>query len=209
MKFIRMMLLMLAVLPLGACALSGEAMQGRILEEGTNKPIPGAIVVVRWEGLTTSGSWFVEASTVCYRVETATTDEQGNYQTQAWRQPQHKDYTVKFDRIRVDAYKPGYGFPNKLSRVKGIEYLAPFEGSRGERLGYVKRLFGATACGAQNESEKNMLPLLKALYEEAKLLGGDKKPAPNEMSLLESLKYDMEIIELGFEAAEKRHLQRP
>jgi len=45
---------MLLAIPLTACALSGEAIEGRVLEEGTNKPIPGAIVVVRWIGRTTT-----------------------------------------------------------------------------------------------------------------------------------------------------------
>lgn len=200
---------LLLLLPLTACGLSSASISGKVLEERTDKPIPGAIVVVRWIGRTTSGSMFVEARDVCYHVETAETDEKGIYRIKAWSQPQHKDYTVKFNHMVVDAYKPDYGFSSAVPRNDEDAYLAPFRGAGQERLAYLKRLFGATSCGAQNESEKNILPLLKALYEEAKAYGGDKKPAPNEMSFTESILYDIEIIELGFEEAEKRHLQRP
>jgi hypothetical protein len=209
MKFLRIVLIMFTLLPLTACGLTGGIVSGKVLEEKTDKPIPGAIVVVRWIGRTTSGSMYVEAHNVCYHVETATTDEQGGYQTKAWSQAQHKDYTVKFHNMQVDAYKQDYGLSQAATRNDEDVYLAPFKGTSGERLAYLKRIYGATGCGAQNESEKNMLPLLKALYDEAKLHGGDKKPVPNEMSLLESLRYGMETIELGFEEAEKRHLQRP
>jgi len=191
-----MILLMLAATPLAACALSGEAIEGRVLEEGTNKPIPGAIVVVKWIGLTTSGSWFVEASTVCYHVETATTDGQGNYQTKAWRQPQHKDYTVKFDRIGVDAYKPGYGFPGKLSQVKGIEYLAPFRGSREERLKFLSRIEGATGCGGGGDSKKNLLPFDRAVYEEALRIA-----MPVDREIVDTI-----LIQLGYEAEERKEI---
>lgn len=209
MKFLRTILLMLTLLPLTACGLSGSSVSGKVMEEKIDKPIPGAIVVVRWIGHTTSGSMFVEAHDVCYHVETATTDEKGRYQTKGWSQAQHKDYTLKFHHMQVSSYKVGYGLPVSPAQKDEDVYLAPFKGTSGERLEYLKRIHGAISCGAQNESEKNMLPFLKALYDEAKVHGGDKKSAPNEMSLLESLRYDMETIELGFEEAERRHLQRP
>ena len=209
MNSLPMIIALLIALPLSACSLSDGPIEGRVLEEGTDKPIPGAIVIVRWIGRTTSGSMFVEARDVCYHVETAETDENGGYQIKAWSQEQHKDYTVTFDQMAVDAYKPGYGFSSAVPRNDEDMYLDPFKGTGPERLIYLKRMFGATGCDAQNESRKNMLPFLNALYAEAKAYRGDKKPVPNEMSFTESILYDIEIIELGFEEAEKRHLQRP
>ena len=204
---LKLITLLTLTLSVQACALTGAPITGKVLEEGTNNPIPGAIVAVTWIGRTTSGSIYVESGDVCYHVETVTTNEQGFYQTQAWSQEQHKDYTVKFDHKQVTAYKAGYGVPQRSSQKDGVEYLAKFKGTREERLEYLWRM--RPSCDAQNESEENKLPLLKALYDEAKLHGGDKKPAPNTMSLMESIVYDIEIIEFGFEEAESRHLKRP
>lgn len=209
MNLFRLVSVFLVMLPLSACSLSSGPIEGRVLEEGTDKPIAGAIVVVNWIGRTTSGSMFVEAQDVCYHVETAITDEKGRYQTKGWSQEQHKDYTLKFDRMQVSAYKRDYGLSQAIPRNDEDVYLASFKGTWEQRLGYLRRVFEATSCGAQNPSEENRLPLLNALFDEAKLYGGDIKPASNEMSLVESIRYDMEIIELGFAEAEKRHLKRP
>ena len=192
MKFLRLMFLLVASLPLAACALSGEAIEGRVLEEGTNKPIAGAIVVVRWMGDTTSGSWLVESRTSCYHVETATTDGQGSYRTKPWRQPQHKDYTVKFNRIAIDAYKPGYGFPDKLSRTTEVEYLSPFKGTREARLDYLRSLSGKE-CGSQHDYAKKLIPLYRALYEEARAIA----VTPIEKHIAGGLHYSLDRLEVG------------
>lgn len=204
MNFLRAMFLILAALPLAACALSGEEMNGRVLEEGTNKPISGAIVVVRWIGSTTSGGMFVESSTACYHVETTTTDAQGNYQTKPWRQPQHKDYTVKFDRIGVDAYKPGYGFPSKLSQVQEIEYLAPFKGPREERLAYLLRTSNSIQCNEAGESIRKTLPLQQTIYDEAKSIA----QTPEDQKRVEILLFGLESMEYGSMEALKRMTER-
>ena len=210
------LMLSLLLLPLAACGsgkseLSSAPVTGQILEAGTKKPIAGAIVLVRWQGVY---SQVVETKTVCYHVETATTDAEGRYQTAAWKEPPKGSAFSPGPRM-IDAYKAGYetywppGFDRTQDYKQNIYYLAPFKGAREERLKYLRRLLGATNCGTQNESGKNRLPLLKALYDEARLNGGDKKLTPNEMSLVESIRYDMEILEFGFEEAEKRHLKRP
>lgn len=197
MKHVRMILLTLAMIPLAACALSGEAIEGRVLEEGTNKPIPGAIVVVRWQGRVSS---FVDSHGVCYRVESATTDEQGRYQTKPWRQP--REYMVSFDHIDIDAYKPGYGRPNKLSRVQEVRYLAPFKGTREERFKSV-RIAGVDCPGA-GESQKNLLPLYRTIYEQLTALAVTKE----EKFTANAYQHSIEIIELGDEKATQRNLER-
>jgi hypothetical protein len=181
MTFLRSLLAMFLVLPLAACALSGEAIEGRVLEEGTNKPIAGAIVAVRWMGRTYA---FVDSQGSCYHVETAMTDEQGRYQTRPWRQPR-QDYGLSFDHIAIDAYKPGYGFPDKHSRVQGIEYLAPFRGTREQRLGYLVRMLESTRCGSQNDSERNLYALYLAMHDEAKGIAVSKGDA----EIVDTLRY--------------------
>lgn len=205
---------LLAVLLIGAsslpsmgCAYSGGPIEGKVLEEGTDRPIADAIVVVRWQGTAFS---FVESPTVCIHVETATTDKNGRYRIPFWRASAKPSGVHRIEPI-VTAYKAEYQWPKRLPKDlgSGDQYLRPSTGTRDERLRYLRRLSSATSCGAQNGSEKNSLPLLKAIYEEAKSSGGDVRQASNEMSLVESLRYRIEILELGFEEAEKRHLERP
>jgi len=185
MHLLRLILALLMALPLSACALSGGSVSGRVLEEGTGKPLTGAIVVVRWIGHTTSGSIYVEARDVCYHVETATTDERGAYQTKAWSQEQHKDYTVKFDHMLVDTYQRDYGFPQTPSQKDGIVYLAPFKGAGGERLKYLERMLDATRCGSQNDTERNLHALYYTMYEEAKSIAVSKEDA----EIVDTLRY--------------------
>lgn len=169
MKFLRTILLMFTLLPLTACGLSSEPIEGRILEAGTKKPLVGAIVVVRWEG---TYSQIAESKTSCYHVETATTDGEGRYKIPGWWQmpkgpffsPGAKDIT---------AYKPGYaehwpaGYDRTEDYKKNIRILEPFKGTSGERLKYLMHLSGLASCyGAKDE--KALFPLQKALFDEAK-----------------------------------------
>ena len=190
-KLLRMILLMVAVLPLVACALSGGPLKGQVVEEGTNKPIPGVIVVAKWEGRTTSGSWFVEASKACYRVETAVTDAQGNYYIKAWSQAQHKDYTVKFDHMDVTFYKPGMvntffkfdhmdtidyepGVHNTFF-LNGIARLAPFKGTKDEHFDYLAGVVSNTACTDAEGNNKYLYRLYSAIAEEAGAIAETEK----------------------------------
>lgn len=194
MRLLRVIFAILVSLPLAACALSGDAVKGRVLEEGTHKPIPGAIVVVRWQGRVSS---FVDSQGVCYHVETATTDEQGNYQTKAWSQKQ--DYSVKFDHLSVDAYKPGYGLPGRPSQVSEIARLAPFKGTRGERLEYLKNMIG-NECGAREDYAQKLIPLYRSLYEEARSISVTKE----DKKVVRTLHYSIDRLELGNDEADKK-----
>jgi len=199
MKISYMHSLLLAVPLLASCALSGGAIKGKLLEQGTNKPIPGGIVLVRWYGHVSSGSIFVEARTLCYHVETSTTDEQGRYQTKAWRQPQKKDYTVKFDYIGVQGFKRGYQLPYGKPQVEGKTYLVPFNGTRKERLENLK-LQARAGCEGPKDNLKKLIPLYRALYEEAKSIA----ITTDDKEIVKSLHYDLDSLELGEAEADKK-----
>lgn len=172
-------LLGLLSLPLTACALSGEAVEGTVREEGTNKPIPGTIVVVRWHGTAFS---FVESPTVCVHVETTTADAQGRYRIPAWR----KEFPIKGVRDvqpTVTAHQPGYQESERYE--KDVQYLKPFTGGRGERLGYLMHVLDSTRCGTNDESERNLHPLYKALYEE----GNGIAVTEREKEMVDTLRY--------------------
>lgn len=200
-SILRIVLFAASVLPLSACAsLVGLGTGGQVLEEGTEKPIPDAIVVVRWAG---SLPAFTEARAVCVHVETATTDREGHYITHAWRAPSTVG-PAPLVQMNVGpsayAYKPGYEYVDTRGETV---YLKPFTGGREARFKYLVRTFGS-GCGATDGSEKSSIPLLKAQYEEAQALA----QSPEEKRILEFLLYGLETTEVGFEEAQKRHLKR-
>lgn len=183
--------------PLIACAatVSGKALDGQVLEEGTNKPIPGVIVVARWQGLVgTIG----HGSGVCYHVESTTTDAQGRFHTAAWQKPSPLG-DIAHRRASLYAYKPGYVF---VREEGGVIYLKPFTGSREERL---RKIAGAAVtCGSAGESKKNLLPLYRKLYEEALPLTVTKE----DKYILSNLLFKIEELELPYVEAERRHIER-
>lgn len=153
------------VLSLPACALSGNAIAGKILEEGTDKPIPNAIVIVLWDGSVPS---LADSHSVCVHVDTTVTDSKGNYHFAPWRKRSKFGPVIDVGPV-VSAYKAGY--EQMLLGEPQSAHLAPFRGERVKRLQYIERLKQATAhCASPNAEGKNLIPLYQALYAEAKSL---------------------------------------
>ncbi len=180
--FLLFLALMSASLP--ACAkdffLASPAIEGQVVEAGTNKPIPGALVVVRWQGHV---GW---TGTVCFHVETAISDGNGLYRIPAWHKPSPYG-DVRGAHYPV-AYKPGY---EDTVPVNDTVRLKPFTGTRGERLGYLSR--AAVSCSHVKEIEIKLLPLYKALYDEANRIAVTRE---EKIKALHHLK-DIEKLELG------------
>ena len=84
MNLLRLIFALLLTLPFSACALSGEPVNGKVLEEGTETPIPDAIVVVRWQGRVSS---LVDSHGVCVHVDSTVSDSQGRYKFTQWNKP--------------------------------------------------------------------------------------------------------------------------
>jgi len=208
MKYLpQLMLLMPLLLPLSACALSGSAIEGKVLEEGTNKPIPEAIVIARWSGTAFS---FVESPTVCVHVLTTTTDAEGKYRFPAWRKESPLK-GVRDVRSIITAHKPGYethsppGYARSEEFKRNVRYLQPLTGGREERLKYLERIEqSARACRSPEAEEKNLLPLYRALYEEARSLAKTKE----DQKITDGFLAGIEIIELGYKEGMRRTLER-
>jgi len=192
------------LLPLQACALSGDAIEGKVLEEGTNKPIPEAIVIARWQGTAFS---FVESPSVCVHVLTTTADAQGKYRFPAW----HKESPLKGVRdVRsiITAHKPGYethsppGYARTEAFKRNVRYLKPFTGGREERLKVIRT--ASVSCGSAGQSQKNILPLYRVLYEEARALAVTKE----DKAIVNNFLYKIDLIELPYNEAEKRNVER-
>lgn len=185
------------LIALPACAttftLSSEPIEGVVREEGTNKPVPEAIVVVRWQGhLGYSG-------TICYHVETTKSDAEGRYRIPAWSKP--SPYGNITDRTWLSwVYKPGYQYA-RVQRIKGVSYIQPFTGTREDRFKYLFRLDQSIAsCRSPEAEEENLVTFYRALYEEMKALAESREEADFADGYLKRA----ETLELGREEAERR-----
>jgi hypothetical protein len=187
---------------LQACSITGSAIDGQVLEDGTNKPVPDAWVAARWT--CASG----HTHTVCYHVTVTTTDKEGRYHFPAWRK-EGKNYCVDEPFVHFDVYKPGYAQttgPTEVLRVgdaqtapedrreiryrtgkREIRYMKPLEGTREERL--IETLGAVQLCGAAAESEKNLVPLFRKVYSDAERLAVTKRD--KEMLIGTLLKIDL------------------
>lgn len=202
--FVYVVLAWLMAATLAGCALAPPrevpAQTGRVLDEETRLPIEGAIVVFRWQGTGTKA--FVDTQTVCYHVESAVTDAEGRYVTAPWKEEsRYRDLSMK--RVLDTAYKAGY-VHTRTDRAAGVHYLKLEIKSDGENFEYAKRVSSASGCPAAGESEINLLPLRRALLEQAKLHA--ETVSDNEE--IEGFLFQVETLELGYEEAERRQVER-
>jgi hypothetical protein len=180
---------LLAVM-LSACAtdstVSSPALEGRVIEASTHKPIPDALVTVLWKG------HLGYTGTVCYHVETTVTDQQGHYRINAWSKPTRPEGSAPRGLVETyhvaTVHKPGHeqAKPDDLCHPRHACYLLkPSTLGRGERLGYLIRVLESTRCGAPDESERNLHRLYKALFDE----GSNLAVTAQEKDVVDTLRY--------------------
>lgn len=191
--FQKFLLPLLLGLSLQDCGLSGGPIDGAVLEEGTNRPIVGAIVVVEWLHQQVT-------ATVCYRVESAVTDETGRFHIPRWSNPSdHRALTNP--RTSIDFYATAF---ERARQTDNDIYVRSVSEGKAERLEELRRLLDATGCGDGGSSEKNRLPLLRALLAEARTLTGTQY----DRETIEPFLFELEILELGYETASDRQSER-
>ena len=118
----------------------------------------------------------VDSEHVCIHVGSAITDSEGRYEIQSWHKPSSINFVSDIERTVLTIYKRGFGGPKIPYRVKkDLIYLAPFTGAREERLRYLKAIVTGSGCDEAGRSERNLYPLYKALYDEAKSDEGAEK----------------------------------
>lgn len=168
-----------------ACAtlvgqLTGE-LNGVVIDKSTGKPVEGAIVVAQWQG---QGFHLVDARTVCFHVESATTDKEGRYAIAAV--PIAPAGVMNATALVAGVYKEGYREvsykdtqePGFVRAPRGVVHLVPFQGSTKERIEYIARLTSKASCGEAGASHNNLFPMTKAVFEESKRIASteqDKK----------------------------------
>ena len=165
--------------------------QGQVVDLGTHKPIPGAIVTWRWQETV---SMIADSQTTCSHIESAVTDSQGRYQLPTW-----KGYEPTF----IDAYKPGYvesieyiSTQQKINRY--VYLLEPFRGTTKERVEYLRNQTGKE-CGSRDDYAPKLIPLYRALYEEARSIA----VIPEDKHSVGGIHYSLDTLELGYEEATK------
>lgn len=178
-------------LSLGACAHSGGPIEGRVVEDGTNRAVPGAIVVAFWQGSTFE---LVESHTVCYHVESASTDTQGVYRIPRWSGT--TSFFVSDPQVHVFAYYPGYLWNGRI--LTGVKDETTFvvksaTGSGAERFKTLSQLFGifgGCSSATAGMSFKALLPLKSEIYKEMKSLAKSPAELMRVKQLRESIAYD-------------------
>jgi hypothetical protein len=183
------------LLTLGACGgaprtLYGKSIDGHVLDAKTGHPISGAYVIYLWRAgvIPTSFSGH-NAPDICYHAAGAVTDAQGRFHIDAWQKPQR--YNVPNREPTAWAYAPGY-VPDGVPPPTGPEReptmhpndvirLQPSHATGDERLeelwNFIRR-----GCMHGGDSQRNLFPILKAAYDEAKSLA----VSPEQLSMLHS-----------------------
>ena len=189
----------LSVAAVLSLAFPSYAMEGQVLEEGTNKPIEGALVVAIWKGSQVRPA---HSSTVCYHVETTTTDAQGKYRIQ--------DFSGNLNPFIADRqssigsiYKRGYHVSKQKPPAVGIELLALHSGAQDQQFEQI----GARVpyeCSLTDEGKKSLLPLMRLMYEEMKSNAKTLK----QMEQVDGMLNSIESVEFGAEVAYERQKDR-
>ncbi|MCP4766407.1 MAG: carboxypeptidase regulatory-like domain-containing protein [Gammaproteobacteria bacterium] len=173
---------------------SGGPVSGRVIEDGSEKPIEGAIVTAWWRGS------IAYSNTVCFHVATTITDAEGRYNFPAWSK-KHKWGNSDGQQVYVRPHKAGYRRTGLRGKEKAY-VQTPDTRSVKERLEYLLKIL--PGCGSDDESEKNLLPFYRVVYEEAKSIAVTKE----DMRELNGILFGLETIEFGGEIAQERFLKR-
>ena len=184
--------------------LTGDAVDGVVVDATTQQPIPGAMVLLKWRGVLPT----VHSNSVpCYHAELATTDAQGRFHTNAWRveTKDHVDwlgYVTPREPPEPVAYKPGYAMPRRYQDDPRRVLLEPFLGTTLERLDYMTGPFDRQLiCEADN---KTIIPAYQAAYAEAQSIA----QTPQELALVDTLLTALESAQYGNSIALDRKAQR-
>jgi len=200
MNWIKITLLLFLTAGLSACALAPPKqippVTGQVLDQGTDQPVEGAIIIMRWRGTGTKA--FVDQHTECYHVETATTGADGRFSTQAWlEESQYRNLGLKERMATI--YKAGYRHVRSKNEVHSLEWDT---GGGEERLEYIR--YSIVSCGSKRSLNKILLGFYTALHDEVTTI-----PVSYEQKKIRIwLQSFIDEIVMGFEKSERLYLER-
>ena len=191
------------------------AIRGQVLEDGTEQPIPGAMLVARWSGV---GAY---SHSECFHVEAATSDAQGNYVIPAWTN--HDDSNrLTYQSVQLTVYAPGYirvrssgpftneetynTYKNFTDWIEGaartVKYLRKDTGTVRERLDYLRDEI--VGCGDRYVENAKLLAFYTAIRDEVSNI----PEAEGQAKIKIWVQNHIDKIEIGFDAAEKLYIER-
>jgi hypothetical protein len=177
------------------CASNALALTGRVVEQGTNRPVEGAFVAATWNGQTWNP---VQAATTCYHIELRQTDAQGRFHV--------SDFSGNWnpfisDRQRsVSVYAPGKTVLDARDDDT-VFTVGPRAGTREEQFAKVTIASISTCLDA---TDKRLLPMWKAYREELASLAVTMDQKRRVLDILARI----DEIEVGREQASKNHAAR-
>ena len=159
--------------------LTSSAVDAQILNVETNEPIEGAVLLLTWSSMPRRSILAFDGSSqghdICYHAETAVTDAQGHYHTEAWSQmPPFQN--MPYEGFFAIAYKRGYvqtglagsvliGRGDTSYHLSPTVLMKPFTGTLQERFEYLNRL-QIRCWNVEPSKQRNLYPITKAIYDE-------------------------------------------
>lgn len=175
-------------------------LEGRVLDAQTEAPIEDAFVVARWIGF---GGY---SQSQCFHVEVARTDARGQYRIESWRND-GESATLTDQRRHIDVvHKAGYRLSDRVYKeqpqLRGVWYLEGDHRAVGERLEYLRDVI--VGCGTEKTENIKLLLFYTALRDEVRNL--PKNAEQKKIAIW--LQNHIDVIEIGFEAAEKLYIEK-
>ena len=157
--------------------LYGKRISGGVFDALTGNPLPGVHVAYVWEStIVPSGFTGHNSRTICSHAAAAVTDANAHFAIESWQKRSSYNVVVA-DPIAL-VYAVGYQ-PRQILLHEGpaqppVERqneryeLKPFAGNVDERLDAIWGGIANRGCPYGGESQKNLFPMQKSIYEEAR-----------------------------------------
>jgi hypothetical protein len=177
---------------LAACTttLQAPAISGRVLDQDTNRPLAGAVVLAYWNG---DVPIFPESRTYCFEILSAITDAEGNYRLPSWRRT-YWESEIHGPQVHFLPYYPGYIWSRThygSSDNEATFLMVHDKSSREARFEALSKMFGSTGCGwyYAGSSMKNFVPFGTGIAKELKSLAQSPKELERLQQIRESVAY--------------------
>jgi hypothetical protein len=178
-----------------------HALEGRVIDGSTGKPLSGVYVIGAW--IVSSGIGVV-AKSGCGKLEVTRTDEQGRFTLSKWS-GSILAHLIGDENLNDYYYMRGYRWGKGHPQIGETVVLVPDTRSPLERIGHISETAGKADCGSIEERKKKALPLYRVMYDEAAALVTN----PPERRVLLTILFKIEVLELGYEKAMDNVINRP
>lgn len=164
--------------------LYGRHLAGEVVDAATGRPVPGAHVAYLWRStINPSGFTAHNSRDICFHAAATVTDAQGRFDIPAWSK--WKTYDVDAVDPTVLVYAPGFepiqeplfSKPAKepVDHLQERYALKPSSGTADQRIHTLFFGLANQYCDWGGESKKSLVPMLKAIYVEARSLHGSQE----------------------------------